>query len=104
MSKGIEALKGIEELLPNLDKPYIKIIEKELKRLEELENMYSNCVIEGAKQKKALEIIKKKKVNIFTFYECCSWHNASHYNDSIGCPVNYELTNEEYNLLKEVML
>ena len=36
-----------------------KTIEKDLKRLEQLEIMYSNCVFEGAKQKKTLENIKE---------------------------------------------
>jgi hypothetical protein len=61
-------------------------------------------VLKMVKSLKALEIIKEKKVNIFTFYKCCSWHNASNYNDSVGCPVNCELTQEEYDLLKEVLL
>lgn len=85
MSKGLEALKDIRDSY--IDSWYgvhrCEIIEKELK---------------------ALEVIKNKKVNIFTFYECCNWYNPSHYNDSIGCPVNCELTQEEYDLLKEVLL
>lgn len=74
------------------------------KGINELILIDESKVLKIIKSLKALEIIKEKKVNIFTFYKCCSWHNASNYNDSVGCPVNCELTQEEYDLLKEVLL
>ena len=78
-------------------------IEKDLKRLEQLEIMYSNCVIEGAKQKKELEIIKKKQVNIFLFKECCKnkWKMPYSYNQSQN--KRRQLNEEECDLLKEVL-
>lgn len=61
MGKGLEALKNLVErqYLDEEGQEEYDIIEKELKRLEQLEIMYYNCVIEGTKQKKILEIIKK---------------------------------------------
>lgn len=56
------------------------------------------------KELKALEIIKKKKVNMISLLSSIEWHNPSHYNDSVGCPIGCELTQEEYDLLKEVLL
>ena len=90
MSKGLQALNYIYQHWNCNHPTHCSGIEKHFNTIE--------------KELKALEIIKEKKVNIFTFYECCSWHNPSNYNDSIGCPINYELTQEEYDLLKEVLL
>lgn len=73
MSKELEALKRIEkvyeyfiknyrELEPKLmicEKEDFDIIKTALKRIKKLEIMYSNCAIESAKQKKALDIIKE---------------------------------------------
>ena len=102
MNKGLEALESIKENCDlfdagySWDKDFSKVfdenidnIEKELKRLEELEIMYSNCVIEGAKQKKALDIIKKHiKINAYRIFA-----------DGFEC----ELAQEEHDLLKEVL-
>lgn len=52
---------------------------------------------------KALEIIKKKRVNIISLLSSIEWYNPSHYNDSVGCPIGGELTQEEYDLLKGVL-
>ena len=63
MIKSLEALERIQKTLLRYNLSTngdLTIIEKALKRLEELEIMYSNCVIEGTKQKKAIEIIKAK--------------------------------------------
>ena len=64
MSKGLEALKTIRYIHDtecgedkSINREF-EIIEKELESLEELKIMYSNCVIEGAKQKEILEFIK----------------------------------------------
>ena len=89
MSKGLEALKGLhskalksvrggfQELQKNsIDREY-KTIEKELK---------------------ALEIIKNKNVNVRYLLEC----RFEDYNNLVE--VEEELTQEEYDLLKEVLL
>ena len=110
--KGLEALKviySLEDLQGGRDAFWksFRIIEKELKDKEQLEMMYSNCVIEGTKQKKALEIIKKTKPNIKdlkidkpTYEEILNDYN---FNKSSYWFI--ELPNkEEYDLLKEVLL
>lgn len=103
MSKGLEALKDIRDICSNMTTVFdddLGIIEKELKRLEELEIMYSNCVIEGAKQKKALEIIIKHSVNVERIKNCSTFEQ---YN--LGKPTkDRRLTKEEFDLLKEVLL
>ena len=88
MSKGLEALCYLDDIAHgrkmSLDPHELKlIIEKELK---------------------ALEIIKKKTVNMISLLSSIGWHNPSHYNDSVGCPIGCELTQEEYDLLKEVLI
>lgn len=112
MSKGLEALERLVD--GNLNEvnyyrqfcdstTYImkdkETIEKELKRLEELEITYSNCVIEGAKQKKVLEIIKNKIVDVILLK---SIENVERYNERVY--THRQLTEEEYDLLKEVLL
>ena len=91
MSKGLEALKCLitdlvkfpdNSLAYAMQKDEVDTIEKELK---------------------ALEIIKKKQVNIISLLSSIEWYNPSHYNDSVGCPIGCELTQKEYNLLKEVL-
>lgn len=132
MSKELSPLEAFNKITSGGCKgkyhEYCEIVETALKNYEELTNTppilcrrtqggtqsiidyicknYKEVKItnlEDEKKLKALEIIKEKRVNIFTFYECCSWHNPSNYNDSLGCPVNCELTQEEYDLLKEVL-
>jgi len=104
MNKGLDALTHIKKDYcnkcgGNCISCTIKDIEKQLKALEELEIMYSNCVIESAKQKKALEIIKN---NIFEFIFVditkliivCFGETSWNY---------YCKTQEEYDLLKEIL-
>ena len=88
MSKGLEALKELEDYYIEKsdiitvyvgDTEQCEIIEKELK---------------------ALEIIRKKKVNCLYIAVCKS---VNEYNNIIPCE-NDELTQEEYDLLKEVLL
>ena len=74
---------------------YLDIIETALKRLEDLEKWFLGD--KDYKNYKALEIIKKKKVSIFWFLETS---NKKEYN---YC-VQKSLTQEEYDLLKEVLL
>ena len=88
MSEGLEALKDIREIFTCHDFDFIEkcdIIEKELK---------------------ALEIIKEKKVNVSLLFNT---KNHWDYNDYI-CRAQIYLqsnskciTQEEYNLLKEVL-
>lgn len=96
MSKGLEALEIVKaamlssgNCLLNSLWDYANAIEKELK---------------------ALEIIKEKKVNVdFLRWECFPLDWFTHpeglieYNDSISM-TQKELTQEEYDLLKEVLL
>lgn len=103
---ALKKLEKIESVMP-IDKPEllkesIDIVNKKLKRLEELEIMYSNCVIEGAKQKKALEIIKTKQVNVELLMKT---KNATDYN-KYSKDVNpcHNLGQRQYKLLKEVLL
>lgn len=114
MSKGLEALHDLYDTMPiafmetNSIK-YFEIIEKELERLEELDNgayvsIHINRYNELCDKEEALEIIKNKKINIFGLFETIKYENPSSYNDSVKCPVNYELTQEEYDLLREVFL
>ena len=115
MSKGLEALervkrfsvlldsekdivKDLVEIIPNT----LKIIEKELKRLEELDNgayvsVHINRYNELCDKEKALEIIKKKRVDI-KYLRYRTKFNVEKYND------NYieTLTQEECDFLKEV--
>ena len=84
MSKGLKALESLVETMPfalieTNSMKYVKIIEKELK---------------------ALEIIKNKKVNV-SLLSCSEW--LDFYNQEIAYKEK-ELTKEEYDLLKEVML
>ena len=122
MNKGLEAfliptMNGLEKVVRYSD------IEKELKdkeKFEELVNMDLDlfmkavdikCLIEDyQKFKKALEIIKEKRVDvnsliieIETEEECGKkYYNAlKHYNK---CVIHEILTQEEYDLLKEVLL
>lgn len=115
MSKGLEALEDIKYRMCEDSKTQTKlinkdlsIIEKELERLEELDNgayvsIHINRYNELCDKEEALEIIKNKKINIFGLFETIKYENPSSYNDSVKCPVNYELTQEEYDLLREVL-
>lgn len=121
MTKGLEALKRItlKDFILNDDSSLndIKIIEKELKQRENLATMCDELAeLVGLKDKdylelkeiiknklKALEIIKEKKVfvanliyhfeyddNVINYNRCCGWSKS-------------ELTQQEYDLLKEVL-
>ena len=80
MSKGLEALECIK--MAYEDREYMPIIEKELK---------------------ALEIIKNKNVDIAILKNT---ENVEQYNNTILLffKCSKELTQEEYDLLKEVLL
>lgn len=80
MSKGLEALERIIETFYDKESEDIQIVRKELK---------------------ALEIIKEKKVDIKDIYRYADY---SQYNYAmLGVPYEFRLTQEEYDLLKEVL-
>lgn len=123
MSKGLEALEniGFGPLCQNEDGSYwrirdeykedFNIIEKELKELEERREMMKRfneaCVPmildnETEKKLKALEIILKKKVNVYD--EIYQTNDYKDYKENFGyTQAQFDLTEEEYNLLKEVL-
>lgn len=110
------------ENVPSIDNN-LNIIETALKRLEELEIMYSNLSVDVAKKFKAfdslskdyekvmkelskeieknraLAIIKKKRVDVLLFSVS---QDVSAYNDMRQAQDH--LTKEEFDLLKEVLL
>ena len=112
MSKGLEALEDLmNDLTPmsfsrieKLDR--YKVIEKELKRLEELENenlvlTFGNTVNQG--KLKALEIIKEKRIDI----DCLiKWLKKDDYELYHHTYLHHreDLEQQEYDLLKEVLL
>ena len=105
MNKGLVELEKLENDKCYTDYEYrvaYDVIRKELKDKEQLEIMYSNCIVEGAKQKKALEIIKKKRVDTQVLFDT---ENFNDYNwfmafNRVNKGEDRYLTEEEYNLLK----
>ena len=86
MSKGLEALKDIKQLATTIEFDYKKdkvFVKEELDIIE--------------KELKALEIIKNKKVDV-SFLEL----GLEQYNTNLR--KKHQLTQEEYDLLKEVLL
>ena len=124
MSKELTPLKALKELKERYGKNFslndderCRIIEKSLKSQEqyvqiaekEHEDYMTLCgeitrlKNKNKKQEKALEIIKKKRVNCFLLIAIFnSSDNIEHYNQNYS--KNWELTKEEYDLLKEVLL
>ena len=112
----VERLVGGEhdiDLLKATDKEYL-FIKTALKRLAlfDDENVVAYLSRSDEKKLRALEIIKEKNVNIGSFIKCCSnidyekyingwgnWNKDILYNLSKN-----PLTQEEFNLLKEVLL
>ena len=133
MSKGLEEfnklktwyilkmVEGNELLLRNNEKEMLSTIEKELKE-GELAITYTHAIFDLfdnenngdfiidiiAKQKKALGIIKKKEVDVKTFKHSCKICDYDFYlkhNQNIMFGMTNELlTEDEFYLLKEVML
>lgn len=128
MTKELEALerlrnKNCEYLSLSMNREVcedFKIIENTLKEnqviIEELERKNRNLILENRSlnqidktnelKLKALETIKEKKVDIPTLLDC---HNAKEYNRWNGVRSHYsypplEIIQEEYDLLKEVLL
>ena len=84
MNKELTPLQALEKLK--------KCYKNELKNV----SYYNNLAL---KYKKALEIIKNKEVNVFIFLHS---GDLETYNDMVED--NRKLTQEEYDLLKEVLL
>lgn len=109
MSKELEALENIKhyDSRVGLHEDDYKIIETALKRLESVDRVGEMFCVNVDKKLKALEIIKEKEVNVF---DVLATGYVEYYN---MCVVNkirpeycnsYFLTQEEYELLKEVLL
>jgi len=85
------------------------IIETAIERLIEYDEIgVKFAILNDSREKKlkALEIIKEKRVDITTLFDCL---NAEEYNRWVPVRSHYsypplELTQEEYDLLKEVLL
>jgi len=73
-------------------------IENALKQLQDIQENYCVCEKEAIKKLLALEIIKKKNVSIYWLKGC---KDRAEYNDLAD--KQEQLTQEEYNLLKEVL-
>ena len=114
MSKGLEAFYEIKNKLIKVegnttygsitDLANLNIIEKELKRLDKIDNepivpIHINRYNELSDKKDVLEIIKEKRVNVEALFysSSCEDYNKhyTHYED---------LTPEEYNIVKEIMI
>lgn len=73
-------------------------LEEENKALIESNDLLNEALIEDQKKLKALEIIKNKKVNL-EYLKCCQ-----NYEQYITiCSYGNEITEEEFDLLKEVL-
>ena len=115
MSKELEALKLIKWKLEDegiLGKEYelCDIIEKALKRLEELENAFDSLSKDDEKAKKLLskEIEKNRAFEIIKKHPMFSLHDdlpkGTYRMYDCELYSHYDLTKEEYDLLKEVLL
>lgn len=125
MSKGLEALTRLKLAHGNfMFANEYSDIEKELKEkakfdafmkcynidnVEELDTFFNEHLnndidkCSKCKELKALEIIKIKKVNVWSLYTSFRTKELWAYNN--GTTIReYKLTQEEYDLLKEVML
>ena len=113
MSKGLEKLKTIRHIHDmecgkdeSINKDF-DIIEKELKRLDELDNgayvsIHINRYSELCDKEEALQIIKKKQVSVGTLLVLDNLQQYNDYCDMVGgCK---KLTEEEYDLVKEALL
>ncbi len=114
MSKGLEALKDIKRTYYNFftkyDREQFDTIEKELKRLEKIDDILNTgggIWAEGgfvSKNLKALEIIKEKQIDVL--YIAMHSSSLKRYNEHVSFTGNNKwcLTQEEFDLLKEVLL
>ena len=110
MSKGLDSLKEIKEFAKNEweDERFdFATIEKELKRLEELEKAFHTLSKEDEKAKKLLskEIEKNRALKIIK--EICElkvYKNKLGQCFLEGLNILYAISQDKYNLLKEVLL
>lgn len=120
MSKGLEALGKIKECLFWSDEGLndIAIIEKELKdyeywssfvkcygdvKAEDLQRFIHNGWVydqTGYKKDKALKIIKDKAVSMAILFQSTNVEEYNHCKNLLA----FDLTQEEYDFLKEVLL
>ncbi len=78
---------------------YLGVIKKDLNRLNNLEEDFANLTKEVVKNRKILEIIKEKKVDINVV---AYTNNANQYNTKERVQAGHKsLAEEEYNFLKE---
>lgn len=112
--------QNVEPYIPDIDKEII-VIENAIKRLEKLdepkkivgsisfeqsmENYVKNNCPSIAKKLKALDIIKEKRVDTTSLFICFEKYDLETFNMSVnGAKEEKPLTQEEFNLLKEVLL
>ena len=112
MDKGLEVLeKFCEDVnacvnsggIHHIDMRNKDIIEKELKRLEEYDKtvpFITKKLAQKLKKEKALEIIKEKGIDII---ELKLHKKAKTYNENTKRTYCEEYTDEEFDLLKEVL-
>ena len=123
MSKELEALEYLKEnkrkhwLDDDKSTECLDTIETALKQLEQIKNSHlvaiprqsgkSSLATEvmwyrhiAEEQEKVLQIIKEKRVNVNQFLKHCNPKNKWGYNKTI-CDKERQLTQEEYELLKE---
>lgn len=100
--KGLEALKQLKDRAVHDEYLYRQDTnrEKAISFLNEIDN-FVNAI---EKELKALEIIKEKQVNVLILkYSFISEEGVEYYNKYFGNE-DLHLTQEEYELLKEVLL
>lgn len=111
-SKLMERLINKEYLTERERKEWLGIVKKRLEQLEQLEQeedtlceQAGKLFYENLKLKNAIEIIKNKRVNFDIFMNCLNleeYNNAIEYT-YISYSENYILTQQEYELIKEVL-
>ena len=94
-SEALECLEEIKSYFPFVDlgkgKEYV--CEKEF-------NTIKQALLKSEKEHKALEIIKEKEVNMQVFNQC---EDVETYNKVYIKQKDRQLTEEQFNLLKEVL-
>lgn len=81
------------------------IIETALKRLEEIDKAYQKLPIDFRKVIKTFDIIKEKKIDTTTLFICLKRYDLETFNSYVEPSIGEKvLTQEEFDLLKEVLL
>ena len=109
MNKGLEALKELKEacethmgrMIYILQEDKFELIENELKRLEKLDEEKTSFDRQLEKELKAFEIIKEKPQATLWLTQYCD--KETEYDDMISI-FKEDITKEQFNLLKEVLL